>query len=289
MTMQIVYYQQSSQSTTIGGYRYFFNGQEGDNEVFTENGLFAFEYRMHDARLGRFWSVDPLTAKYPWNSTYAFCENSPIFAKELEGLEAYAVFNRKTNKLAVIPDISELKPALTMVYVSASEYAKLTNSQKEKNNYGIIVENVFSGGHLDEDRIIQNDESRHKEIPIPIGTYNILENKGNENPAHDKFFVLDPQDDKPYNKIDDRKGMVNSDGEQRSGYNLHPGETSWGCITIAYRTPEKTEQERSEEWNILYDAITNTTSTTVPDNRGKHRFLPWEKQIKYGTLKVIDK
>jgi hypothetical protein len=55
--------------------------------VFGESSLFAFEYRMHDARLGRFWSVDPLAAKYPWNSTYAFAENSPVGFLELEGLE----------------------------------------------------------------------------------------------------------------------------------------------------------------------------------------------------------
>ena len=80
-------YRPKSTSTNIGGYRYFFNRQEGDNEVFGENSLFAFEYRMHDARLGRFWSVDPLAAKYPWNSTYAFAENSPIGYLEMEGLE----------------------------------------------------------------------------------------------------------------------------------------------------------------------------------------------------------
>ena len=64
-------------STNIGEYRYFFNGQEGDNEVFGEMTLHAFEFRMHNARLGRFWSVDPLAAKYPWigricsqNTTY---------------------------------------------------------------------------------------------------------------------------------------------------------------------------------------------------------------------------
>jgi len=38
--------------------------------------------------LGRFWSVDPLARNYSWNSTYAFCENTPIWARELEGLEA---------------------------------------------------------------------------------------------------------------------------------------------------------------------------------------------------------
>ena len=32
-------------------------------------------------------SVDPLARKYPWNSTYAFAENSPISGIDLEGLE----------------------------------------------------------------------------------------------------------------------------------------------------------------------------------------------------------
>ena len=74
-------------SPNIGEYRYFFNGQEADNEVFGKNGLFVFGFRMHDARLGRFWSVDPLATKYPWNSMYAFAENSPIGYLEMEGLE----------------------------------------------------------------------------------------------------------------------------------------------------------------------------------------------------------
>ena len=71
----------------MGGYRYFFNGQEVDNEVLGEGALHAFEYRMHDTRIGRFWSVDPLAGKFPWNSVYAFAENSPIGYLELEGLE----------------------------------------------------------------------------------------------------------------------------------------------------------------------------------------------------------
>jgi len=45
---------------------------------------------MHDPRVGRFFAVDPLTAKYPWNSPYAFSENKLIQFVELEGLEAGA-------------------------------------------------------------------------------------------------------------------------------------------------------------------------------------------------------
>lgn len=42
---------------------------------------------MHDPRIGRFFTIDPLSDKYPWNSTYAFSENRVIDGVELEGLE----------------------------------------------------------------------------------------------------------------------------------------------------------------------------------------------------------
>ena len=85
----------------MGGYRYFFNGQEADNEVLGEGALHAFEYRMHYTRIGRFWSVDPLAGKFPWNSTYAFAENMPTWARELEGLEADV--NSNDNRVAIDP------------------------------------------------------------------------------------------------------------------------------------------------------------------------------------------
>jgi len=48
---------------------------------------------MHDPRIGRFFAVDPLTKKYPWNSPYAFSENVVINAVELEGLERRIIIN----------------------------------------------------------------------------------------------------------------------------------------------------------------------------------------------------
>ena len=86
-TMQTISNQRYMQSYDNGGYRYFFNGQEADNEVLGERALHAFEYRLHDTRIGRFWSVDPLAGKFPWNSTYAFAENRVVDGRELEGLE----------------------------------------------------------------------------------------------------------------------------------------------------------------------------------------------------------
>jgi RHS repeat-associated protein len=67
------------------GYRYQGQGQEEDNE-FTE-GRLVFEYRVHDPRIGRFLSVDPLRQQYAYNSTYAFAENRVIDGIDLEGKE----------------------------------------------------------------------------------------------------------------------------------------------------------------------------------------------------------
>jgi RHS repeat-associated protein len=71
-----------------GSYRNLFQGQEHDDEIFGSAGSsYAYKYRMHDPRIGRFWSIDPLAAKYPHNSPYAFSENRVIDGVELEGLE----------------------------------------------------------------------------------------------------------------------------------------------------------------------------------------------------------
>ncbi|MBL7950507.1 MAG: hypothetical protein JNM62_02200 [Flavobacteriales bacterium] len=75
-----------------GSSRHLFQGQEHDDEINGGIGLnYAFEYRMHDPRVGRFWSIDPLAPKYPHNSPYAFSENRVIDRIELEGLETAVI------------------------------------------------------------------------------------------------------------------------------------------------------------------------------------------------------
>ena len=80
----------------IPHYRYFFNGQEADNEVYGEGAVLGYEFRQYDARIGRFWSVDPLAGKFPWNSVYAFAENRVVDGMELEGLEVVVRATRNT-------------------------------------------------------------------------------------------------------------------------------------------------------------------------------------------------
>ena len=74
-------------SVATSGYRFGFNGQERDDEIKGEGNSIEYEYRIHDPRIGKFLSVDPLSSQYPWNSPYAFAENRPIDGLDLEGLE----------------------------------------------------------------------------------------------------------------------------------------------------------------------------------------------------------
>src|SRR5690606_14913085 len=72
-------------------YRYGFQGQEMDDELKGEGNSVNYRYRMHDPRVGRFFTPDPLTHQYPWYTPYSFSGNKVIHAIELEGLEEYVV------------------------------------------------------------------------------------------------------------------------------------------------------------------------------------------------------
>ncbi|MBN2748323.1 MAG: RHS repeat-associated core domain-containing protein [Bacteroidales bacterium] len=72
-----------------GGYRYGFNGKEKDDDVTGTTGVtYDYGFRIYDARVARFLSVDPLTKSYPMLTPYQFASNTPIQAIDLDGLEA---------------------------------------------------------------------------------------------------------------------------------------------------------------------------------------------------------
>ena len=68
-----------------GRYKYKFQGQERQEDL--DLGWDSFKYRNYDYAIGRFFNVDPLAEKFPYNSTYAFQENKLGLGRELEGLE----------------------------------------------------------------------------------------------------------------------------------------------------------------------------------------------------------
>lgn len=155
-------------------YRFGYQGQEREKELDEE--IYSYKYRMNDTRIGRFFSVDPLSNKYPWNSSYAFSENRVIGSIELEGLEAVDVnsgqnkpeFNQDKLSLIKEKDYWPWKDLLqlttpTSVFAKAQSRYKWTmmndqplwKSSGDKLNldyYSVVIEELPSGfptvGHL---------------------------------------------------------------------------------------------------------------------------------------------
>ena len=96
MTTKTTHYQSfTPQSTNIGGYRYFFDGQEVDNEVFGEVANFGYEFRQYDSRLARWWSIDPKWSEYPGVSSFVFCNGSPVMMMDPDG-QKFRLVGEKT-------------------------------------------------------------------------------------------------------------------------------------------------------------------------------------------------
>ena len=103
-------------------YRYAFQGQEKDDEIKGSTGTsYAYKFRMHDPRTGRFWSIDPLTKKYPWNSPFAFSENRVIDGVELEGLEFLDADDPNISEANVTPNsYVETNPSYSLTMIDGS-------------------------------------------------------------------------------------------------------------------------------------------------------------------------
>jgi RHS repeat-associated protein len=111
VTVKLKYLDQEQISVTLcdstaDRYRFGFNGMEKDNELKGVGNSLDFAFRIYDSRLGRFLSQDPLHQDYPWNSVYAFAENSPISGIDLEGLE---YMNANQAKIEMINGILKIK------------------------------------------------------------------------------------------------------------------------------------------------------------------------------------
>ncbi len=91
---------QPGRSWNAGGYRYWFNGKENDGEVKGEGNQQDYGMRVYDPRVGRFLSVDPITAQYPELTPYQFASNLPITSLDLDGLEGVDFRDAKVNKLS---------------------------------------------------------------------------------------------------------------------------------------------------------------------------------------------
>jgi len=119
-------------------YRYGFNGMEYENELYQPGNAYDFGARVYDGRIGRWFSVDPLSSKYPYASPYNFALNSPIWAFDPDGREvvfANKKSERQFNRLYKAADdqtrvqLDALKSSEVIYYVNTQ--ASIEDRQAE--------------------------------------------------------------------------------------------------------------------------------------------------------------
>ncbi|MBL7785520.1 MAG: hypothetical protein JNM36_06425, partial [Chitinophagales bacterium] len=84
---------QSARSVSTGAYRFGFNGMEQDNKKGNIGQHIDFGARGLDTHNTKFYGIDPLAAKYPSISPYAFVANSPLQFVDGDGKKIRVFFH----------------------------------------------------------------------------------------------------------------------------------------------------------------------------------------------------
>ncbi len=109
-------------------YRFGFNGQEKDDEIYGEGNSTTAEFWQYDARLGRRWNVDPEALRYSMKSPYSGYSNNPIiFIDPAGNTDFYYKGNwigtdgKKDNLIAIVRD-RKVKKEITSYTKRGSDF-----------------------------------------------------------------------------------------------------------------------------------------------------------------------
>lgn len=119
-------------------YLFGFNGKEKDDETYGSGNAYDFGARIYEARLGMWFSIDPLCVKYPSLSPYIFCGNNPILFVDIDGRDWFV--NNKTGQVIYIKNASQM----------STELVYATGTGESPNDYERLGPNDMFGKKLND-------------------------------------------------------------------------------------------------------------------------------------------
>ncbi len=254
---------------SLEGYRFGYQGSEKDNEFKGEGNSYTTEFRQLDPRLGRWLTIDPLFAKFPWQSSYTSFDNNPPQKIDIDGNEATDWFvNIKTGTVIYIKGESK---------VTQKKLDKLGSNFSPKDYERIGDDNMF-GAYVNE--FSKPDNILNKEVyALQYLSKNFMESHG---------YYLG-------NKITVRESMITSGGrmgsENFSSTNYTYKISNSGSLTyIKYDDYYQKEFiSKSTTSGFCYNNSTVVYNTIVPNgNTGESQAYFKGNQIGDQTKTIID-
>jgi len=177
-------------------YRFGFNTQEKDDEVYGEGNANTAEFWEYDARLGRRWNIDPIVKH--WLSVYCTFSNNPIIKVDINGDDDFfdkngkLIYSSNTGHSIKIIDtkdltMNQIKFMLSAMYVTKPEIKEEESIDKLKHQFLTSISQDLKGYDLFYDR---NNSRMAKEITKHY--YDKLQFQENNNTVAAEQAIGDP-------------------------------------------------------------------------------------------------
>jgi RHS repeat-associated protein len=162
-------------------YRYGFNGKENDNEIEGEGNWEDYGMRNYNPRIGRFFSVDPLTKTFPWYTPYQFAGNMPIAAIDLDGEEPKIVITAEKTGTAKVHVYGQgnVNEIIVRTYMAIVQYTDKNGKITELGKF-----NITRDGWVDMGTDIKGNTILYNRSSDPINSKKIFLDK---NPQLEKY------------------------------------------------------------------------------------------------------
>ncbi len=170
-----------------GDYRYGFNGKENDNEVKGNGNSIDFGARVHDPRIGRFLSLDPMSSNFPSETNYGYASNNPVFYIDVDGKYKWpagleAEYTKKYPKLTkylsenVKNDVLKSATIVNALEVNSRKVvADIKGAPKDGNLQGETLEKALTWG--DGPAVMASDKPGNTWAgELPNGWYELSDN-----------------------------------------------------------------------------------------------------------------
>ena len=210
--------------------RYGFNGKEKDPEGMGGGGAtYDYGFRIYNPAIGRFLSVDPLTATYPYYTPYQFAGNKSIVAIDLDGLEELdyrAILLNATQIVLIKPTEEEIKFITNTENVgiihfsghnvnlegetSTKDHKRIDEFSADATNYVKDENSIFKLKSFDVIVLKTDEDVEHfmDELPINIKTPALRDVTASKKETEAIHYMTNLKDQIMYDVIEERNILV---------------------------------------------------------------------------------